>query len=106
MLETTLRLAFSLATFSTMAAWEYALPRRDLIEPRWRRWPANLGLAVLNAIVVRVLAGGSVVSAATFAADRGAGLLHRVPVPVWAAWIITILALDFAVYVQHVMFHA
>jgi sterol desaturase/sphingolipid hydroxylase (fatty acid hydroxylase superfamily) len=106
MLETTVRLAFSLATFGTMAAWEYALPRRDLIEPRPRRWPTNLGLALLNAILVRILAGGAIVSAAAFSADRGAGLLHWVPVPVWAAWMITILGLDFAVYLQHVMFHA
>ena len=106
MLETTLRLAFSLATFSTMAAWECALPRRDLIEPRRRRWPTNLGLALLNATLLRVLAGGAVVSAAAFAADRGAGLLQWVPVPVWAGWMITVLGLDFAVYLQHVMFHA
>src|SRR5207249_264548 len=45
-------------------------------------------------------------SAASFAAERGTGLLHWVPVSVWAGWMITILALDFAVYLQHVMFHA
>src|SRR5436309_15175350 len=106
MLEATLRVGFSLTTFAAMAAWEYAVPRRGLDEPRRRRWPTNLGLAGLNSILVRALAGGTVVSAASFAAERGTGLLHWVPVSVWAGWMITILALDFAVYLQHVMFHA
>jgi len=106
MLETTLRLAFSLVTFGTMAAWEYAFPRRDFIEPRRRRWPTNLSLALLNSILVRILGGGLVFSAASFAADRGAGLLHWVPMPRWAGWMITVLGLDFAIYLQHLMFHA
>ncbi len=106
MLEAALRLAFSLGTLGTMGAWEYASPRRDLLETRRRRWSTNLGLALLNAILLRVLAGGTVVSAAGFAAERGAGLLHWLPVPVWAGWTITILGLDFAVYLQHLMFHA
>ena len=106
MIETTLRLAFSLGTFGTMAVWEYVHPRRELIEPRSRRWAANLGVAALNAMLLRILAGGAVVSAAAFAADRGVGLLHWVELPVWLGWAVTILALDFVVYLQHVMFHA
>ena len=106
MLETTLRLAFSLGTFGTMAVWEYVLPRRDWVEPRRRRWPENLGLALLNAILLRVAAGAGVVSAAAFAADRAVGLLHWIELPAWAGWMFTILALDFVVYLQHVMFHA
>src|SRR6516165_11955153 len=106
MLEITLRLAFSLGTFGAVASWEYALPRRELSEPRRRRWPANLGLGLLNAILLRLLAGGLVVSAAAFAATRGTGLVHWTAPPVWAGWMVTIAGLDFAVYLQHVLFHA
>src|SRR5262249_45238136 len=106
MLEATLRGGCSLTTFVAMAAWGDAVPRRELDEPRRRRWPANLGLALLNSVFVPVLAGGAPVSAAFFAAECGTGFLHWMPVPVWVGWIITVLALDFAVYLQHVMFHA
>src|SRR5262245_14893798 len=106
MLETALRLAFSLGTFGTMAAWEYALPRRELSDTRRQRWPAKLGLGLLNAILLRLFGGGLVVSAAAFAANRGVGLTHWIPMPVWASWMVTIVGLDFAVYLQHVMFHA
>jgi sterol desaturase/sphingolipid hydroxylase (fatty acid hydroxylase superfamily) len=106
MLETTLRLAFSLGTFGAMASWEYARPRRELSEPGRRRWPTNLGLGLLNAILLRLLAGGLVVSAAAFAANRGVGVTHWVAMPVWAGWMVAIVGLDFAVYLQHVLFHA
>lgn len=106
MIETIIRLTFSIGTFGAMVVWEHILPRRELIEPRSHRWPANLGLAALNVVLLRVLAGGAVVSAAAFADDRGVGLLHWVELPGWLGWMITILALDFAVYLQHVMFHA
>jgi sterol desaturase/sphingolipid hydroxylase (fatty acid hydroxylase superfamily) len=106
MLETTLRLALALGTFGTMAAWEWALPRRELLEPRRRRWPANLGLGLLNTILLRLFGGGLVISAATFAASRGVGLTHWTAMPVWAGWMVTIVGLDLAVYLQHVLFHA
>ena len=106
MLETILRLALSAGTFGSMAVWEYMCPRRDSIEPRRRRWPENLWLGFLNAILLRVIGGGVVISAATFAADRGVGLLHWLHLPVWAGWTITILVLDFTVYLQHILFHA
>jgi sterol desaturase/sphingolipid hydroxylase (fatty acid hydroxylase superfamily) len=43
---------------------------------------------------------------AVFASERGVGLLHWVPLPIWAGAAATILVLDLAIYFQHVMFHA
>ena len=106
MSETSLRLGFFVATLAGMAIWEAATPRRALGRPRHERWPVNLGLGFLNAALVRLLAAGVLVSSAALAAERGVGLVHWLSLPEWAGWIVTILALDFAVYLQHVMFHA
>jgi sterol desaturase/sphingolipid hydroxylase (fatty acid hydroxylase superfamily) len=106
MLESWLRFAAFFATFAVMAMWEYAAPRRPFIDGRLARWPTNFGLSIVDVITVRVLAGGALFSLASLAAARGFGAMHWIPVPVWAAWIGTILALDFTVYVQHVLFHA
>jgi sterol desaturase/sphingolipid hydroxylase (fatty acid hydroxylase superfamily) len=57
-------------------------------------------------VLVRVIVGGVAYTAAVFAAGQGVGLLHWRPLPVWAAAAVTLLALDFALYVQHVLFHA
>jgi sterol desaturase/sphingolipid hydroxylase (fatty acid hydroxylase superfamily) len=106
MFETSLKFAAFLATFAAMAVWEYGHPRRRFVDVRRRRWPTNLSLGLVNAVVVRILAGGALFSLASLAAEHGVGLMHWITVPVRVAWIVTVLALDFAVYVQHVMFHA
>lgn len=105
-MEALLRIGAFLGVFAAMAAWELARPRRELADPRRVRWPANLGLVVLGALAVRLVAGGAAVSAAVFAVDRGVGVFHWWPVPPWAAWLATLLVLDFAIYLQHVTFHA
>jgi sterol desaturase/sphingolipid hydroxylase (fatty acid hydroxylase superfamily) len=43
---------------------------------------------------------------AFYAAERGWGLLNNVKVPYWIAVVLSVLALDFVIYLQHVMFHA
>jgi sterol desaturase/sphingolipid hydroxylase (fatty acid hydroxylase superfamily) len=67
---------------------------------------ANLGLTLLNTLLVRVTVGGIAYTAAVFAADQGAGLLHWRPLPAWGAAALTLVGLDFALYLQHVLFHA
>jgi sterol desaturase/sphingolipid hydroxylase (fatty acid hydroxylase superfamily) len=89
-----------------MLLWEGLRPRRPLLRPRRERWAANLGLTLLNTVLVRVTVGGVAYTAAVLAADQGVGLLHWRPLPAWVAAMVTLLGLDFAVYLQHVLFHA
>jgi sterol desaturase/sphingolipid hydroxylase (fatty acid hydroxylase superfamily) len=89
-----------------MLLWEACRPRRPLARPRQERWGANLGLTLLNTVLVRVTVGGVAYTAAVFAADQGVGLLHWRPLPALAAAAMTLLVLDFAIYFQHVLFHA
>ena len=77
-----------------------------LARPRRERWVTNLGLTTLNTILVRITVEGVADAAAMFATEREVGLLHWMAVPSWVAVVITLLALDFAVYLQHVMVHA
>jgi sterol desaturase/sphingolipid hydroxylase (fatty acid hydroxylase superfamily) len=46
------------------------------------------------------------VAVAVMAGDRGWGLLNLTHAPAWAAGPLAVLVLDFAIYLQHVMFHA
>jgi sterol desaturase/sphingolipid hydroxylase (fatty acid hydroxylase superfamily) len=104
--EALARLGAFLTVFTVMALWETAHPRRSLAETRWVRWPTNLGLTLLDTVLVRVTVGGAAYAAASFAAQREMGLLHWLDSPAWAAALITVLALDLAIYFQHVIFHA
>jgi sterol desaturase/sphingolipid hydroxylase (fatty acid hydroxylase superfamily) len=89
-----------------MLLWDGYCPRRPLSRPRQERWVTNLGLTLLNTVLVRVTVGGAAYTAAVFAVDQGVGLLHWHPLPAWVAAAVTFLALDFAIYLQHVLFHA
>jgi sterol desaturase/sphingolipid hydroxylase (fatty acid hydroxylase superfamily) len=104
--EPALRLAAFAAVLAAMALWEILAPRRARTLPRRRRWPANLGIVLLNTLVVRVLFPAAALGMALSAQAQGWGLLNRYEIPVWAALAGGIVLLDLAIYLQHVMFHA
>jgi len=71
---------------------------------RWRRWPANAGLTVLNIVVLGALPVG-VVAAADFAAARGWGLLNQPFVPPLAALALGFVLRSLVGYGIHVAMH-
>ena len=105
-MEMMIRLSAFLSVFSLMALWEWYRPRRPLAQPRRERWPTNLGLTTLNTVLVWVTVGSIAYAAALFAATQHVGVLHWLQFPPWAAAIVTLLVLDFTLYLQHVLFHA
>jgi sterol desaturase/sphingolipid hydroxylase (fatty acid hydroxylase superfamily) len=104
--EPAVRLAAFAAVLAIMVAWEFLAPRRSRPLSRRRRWPANLGIVVLNTAVVRVLFPAAAVGVALTAEAQQWGLLHRYEVAGWAALVAGLVLLDLAIYLQHVTFHA
>jgi sterol desaturase/sphingolipid hydroxylase (fatty acid hydroxylase superfamily) len=104
--EAQIRLAFFVGILLLLAGGEWIAPRRRLIVPRPLRWLSNLGLVGINNLVLRLVPFLGLVSVANFAAARQWGLLHLVDLPTWAGVLISLLALDLAMYLQHVVFHA
>jgi sterol desaturase/sphingolipid hydroxylase (fatty acid hydroxylase superfamily) len=105
-MEALVRVGTFLGALTAMLLWEGYYPRRPLSRPRQERWVTNLDLTLLNTVLVRVMVGRVAYTAAVFAADQGVGLLHWRPLPAWVAAVMTLLVLDFALYLQHVLFHA
>lgn len=104
--ELALRLAAFVGVFAALAAWEARAPARRLALPRWSRWRANLGLALVNTLVVRLAVPGSAVMFAAFAEVEGWGLFNRLILPGGVVLIAGIVLLDLIVYLQHVLFHS
>ena len=104
--EPAIRLTAFFGIFALMAAWEAAAPCRARLHARRVRWTANLGLVVLNSVLLRLIFPLAAVGFASFAAERGWGLLNNLVLPHWFALLLAVVALDFAIYLQHVMFHA
>ena len=104
--EPLIRMGFFFGMFALVALWELASPRRTLLLPRTLRWTSNLGLVLLNTVVVRVLFPTAAVGMAALSTDRGWGLLHNFAVPFWLAVPLAVVAMDFVIWLQHVMVHA
>lgn len=101
-------LAFA-AVFLLMAAIELIRPKRRLSVSKPRRWLTNLGIAGVDTLVLRLMAALAVpvaaVAAAFFAKERGLGLLNQVEWPYWVKLVIALLALDLAIWFQHLVSH-
>ena len=104
--EATLRLSFFLGILIAMVIWEVAAPRRRREIPRLLRWTNNLGVVVVDTILVRLTFPLVAVGLALMAEERGWGLFNVIEAPAWIAVVVAFLALDLAIYLQHVMFHA
>ncbi|MFT6104134.1 MAG: sterol desaturase/sphingolipid hydroxylase (fatty acid hydroxylase superfamily) [Paracoccaceae bacterium] len=104
--EPQLRLIVFLGVLVAMALWELAAPRRRREIPRVIRWTNNLGLVVIDTIVLRLSFPILAVGLAVVAQDRGWGLFNVIEAPGWVAVLVSIVVLDLAIYLQHVMFHA
>jgi sterol desaturase/sphingolipid hydroxylase (fatty acid hydroxylase superfamily) len=104
--EPQLRLIVFLGVLVAMVLWELAAPRRRREIPRVIRWTNNLGLVVIDTIVLRLSFPILAVGLAVIAQDSGWGLFNIIEAPGWVAVIVSIVVLDLVIYLQHVMFHA
>jgi sterol desaturase/sphingolipid hydroxylase (fatty acid hydroxylase superfamily) len=104
--EPIVRLSAFGGVFAVMALWELTAARRGLSAAKGARWVANLGVTLLNTLVVRLLFPTAAVGTALLAAERGWGFLNTHDLPAATAFVVSILALDLIIYLQHVMFHA
>jgi len=104
--ETTIRLGGFLGIFAVMAAWEILAPRRVLKQPKTQRWLNNIGLVVFNTALVRVVFPAAAVGVTGTAQLMQWGLFNRIEVHPAIAVAASVIILDAAIYLQHVMFHA
>ena len=104
--EPYIRLATFGGVFIVMAVWEFIVPRRKQAIGRGWRWPNNLGVVAANTLLVRILFPTTAVGLALLAQTRGFGLFNVIAVPAWIGVAASVVILDLAIYLQHVLFHA
>lgn len=104
--EPLIRMGVFLGVLIVMAVWEAAAPRRRRAVPRLLRWSNNLALVVLDTLLVRLAFPVLAVGVAVIAQERGWGLLNLIDLPGWLEFVLALVVLDLAIYLQHVAFHA
>lgn len=104
--QTAIRLVSFFLILVAMAVWEAIAPRRERQLTRLARWPHNIGIVLINTLLLRVLFPTAAVGMAFYAQARGWGLLSGSTTSNWILVPLCVAVLDFAIYLQHVMFHA
>jgi sterol desaturase/sphingolipid hydroxylase (fatty acid hydroxylase superfamily) len=103
--EAVLRFGIFASGLAALMLAERVMPARRSDGGLLRRWTANLALGAVSSLVLRVLLPGAVIVAAAFAAMRGWGALNQVAWPWALEFAMGFLALDLAIYAQHVATH-
>ena len=106
--QTALRLLVFAGVFSLLVAGETVWPRRAKVRQA-RRWAANFGLLVLNTAALRLMSVAlpALAVAAAYGAEQWHwSLLRLLEAPDAVALIAGFVALDLAVYGQHVAMHS
>lgn len=105
--EATIRLGIFLGLFVIIALFERLVPRRPRPKLR-RRWITNWAIVIADTLALRafaILLPILAVTAAADAANRGWGALNQTDWPLWINVLITIVVLDFMVWLHHVLNH-
>ena len=104
--EKTIRVSFFFGMLAVMGLWEILAPRRALTVSKTVRWVNNLGLVFLNSFILRLLFPAAAVGVAVVCAERGWGVFNVYDAPYAVAVLVSIIAMDMVIYLQHVMVHA
>ena len=102
--EGLLRLGAFAAVFAAMALAEAVWPWRAA--DRRRRWTVNLGLALVNSLLLRIAGPLALTALAVATTGAGFGLITVMLLPDALALAMGLIVFDLAIYAQHRAFHA
>ncbi len=103
--ELTMRLGVFFGVLLLVALWEILAPRRRLAASKPVRWVSNLGMVAIDSLLMRFVFPIFAIGMAFLAAERGFGLFNVVTLPGWLTVAISVIVLDFVIYLQHRTFH-
>ncbi|HIJ97262.1 MAG TPA: sterol desaturase family protein [Desulfuromonadales bacterium] len=103
--EQSIRLAAFVGVLVIVATWELLAPKRKLSDSKGRRWVVNLSMIAIDTVAVRLIVPLLPAGMALLAKEYNWGVLNQVELPKWFAIVAAVIALDFVIYLQHVLFH-
>lgn len=103
--EAFIRLGFFVGVFTVIALLESAFPRRTRRLSRARRWPSNIGISLLNQVVIRLGLPATAIALAVLGEEQGWGLFGQLSLVPWLEILAAVLILDLVIYWQHRLYH-
>ncbi|WP_105901495.1 sterol desaturase family protein [Vibrio gangliei] len=100
-----IRMSAFLLIFLFMAMWESFSLKKVLGQPKWYRWLNNVGLVVLNSLLLPWTLPILAIGAAQVVESQQLGLFNQWNMPPIASLILSVIILDMCIYWQHRIFH-
>ena len=99
--EPHVRLSAFLGVFVLVALWELVAPRRPLRVSRTVRWTSNIGIVVLDTVILRLVFPVAAAGTAAAVGSLGWGLFNALEWPFWLEVVLAVVVLDLVIYCQH-----
>lgn len=84
---------------------ESLFPRRQKTMNTKQRWFTNISMTFISNLCVRLIEPVAAMAAAAYAINAGWGLFNHITIHPALAFVLALIALDLAVYIQHVATH-
>lgn len=85
--------------------FEWLAPYRTPSASKPKRWGINFSITMINNIVLTLLFTGMILKTADYVTENRVGVLNMVDIPRWAKIVITVVFLDFMLYIWHLLNH-
>lgn len=99
------RIYFFILVSTLLIIAEFIFPWRKRVFPRFFRWPSNLMLIFFDNILIKLVLPVGFLGIASWAQTRGVGLFNILEINTSVINILSIVILDFAIYLQHLYSH-
>ena len=100
-----IRLFLFLGGLSFFLFLEVVTPYRPSSVSKLKRWTINLSLALINSILIYLVFSSTVIFAASHGQTYKSGILNMVQAPLWLKILVTLVFIDFVLYVWHLLNH-
>jgi sterol desaturase/sphingolipid hydroxylase (fatty acid hydroxylase superfamily) len=103
------RFLISIGIFVLIVSWEWWRPLRLEDKNKFIRWVTNIGIGLTNIVLIKIFAAGILITLSNSITEQQIGLIHWLNLSSLLhpsiIFIISLLLLDFLIYVQHVASH-
>lgn len=84
---------------------ELTVPYRPSSVSKWKRWTTNVSLTFINSVLLNLIFAGAVWQTAVYVTENRQGVLNLLALPPWLNVILTIIFMDFMLYIWHLLNH-
>ena len=80
-------------------------PYRPNTVSKLKRWLNNMGITIFNSLILKLLFASTLVQTCLYVTDKQLGVMNLTAVPYWVKTLVTIIVMDFMLYVWHLLNH-